>query len=141
MNGSITALGDVVLGGVLVGLALASLRILTGRVMSASGMLGSLLDGREGVAAPSVAFMAGLFIAPTISAVFDVTTPKPVEPSWLLLIAGGVLVGFGARLGERGLVGAVWNLARRSGWAAAAISAGVAISLLAQSVLGHGGAA
>jgi len=136
----ITTLGEVVWGGALVGLALASLRIFTGRVMSASGMIGTLLDGREGVAAPSIAFMAGLVIAPTISTGFDEATPKPIEASWLPLIVGGLLVGFGARLGRRGLVGAVWSLTQRSGWAVVAISAGLAISLFAQYVLAPGGA-
>jgi len=49
-------LGQVVLSGALIGLSLAMLMTLTGRLMSASWMDGSLLGGREGLAATGLAF-------------------------------------------------------------------------------------
>lgn len=138
---AVGTLDGVILGGALIGLALAVLRVLTGRVMSASAMVGSLLGGREGPAAPSIAFIAGLFVAPTLFTAANTATPGPIEPAWALLVVGGLLVGFGARLGGNGMVGAVWSVFRRSGWAAAAMLAGVSASLLLHRLLLGGGAA
>jgi hypothetical protein len=128
-------LGSAMVGGVVIGLALALLRVLTGRVMSASAMIGSLLGGREGPAAPSIAFVAGLFVAPTLFVAMNAGTPEPAEAGWAALAAGGLLVGAGARLGGNGLVGAVWRLTRGAGWACAAVMAGVATSLLLNRLL------
>lgn len=129
-----------VVGGATIGLALALLRIAIGRVMSASAMIGSLLGGREGPAAPSIAFIAGLFMAPTLLTAAAMAPAAPGEGSWALVIAGGLLVGLGARLGGGGLVGAVWRLLQRAPWAATAIAAGVATASL-MGLLGPGGAA
>lgn len=144
LNIGVEAWSDAVLGGALIGLALASLRILTGRVMSVSGMVGNLLGGGEGLAAPSIAFMAGVFIAPATWNAVDPATSEPVEGGWWLLAAAGLLMGFGARLGQSGFVGAIWGSVRRSGWAAVAlgaIAAGATGSLFVMWLLGNGGAA
>jgi hypothetical protein len=141
--------GHVILGGALIGLALALLRLLAGRVMSASRMLGSLLGGHEGPAATSIAFLAGLFVgpfilAPLILADAGVATAKLVEGGWAPLVIGGLLVGLGARLGDGGLVVAIFGAVRRTRWAAAAVCAiavGAGTSLLARQILGGGGAA
>jgi hypothetical protein len=136
--------GDVILGGALVGLAFALLRLLAGRVMSASRMIGSLLSGHEGPAAASIAFLAGLLLAPSIMTAAGLVAAKPAEAGIALLVAGGLLVGFGARLGEGGLTVAIFGAARRSGWAAAtvcAIAAGAGVSMLAREILGGGGGA
>jgi len=146
VESSIGSSGNVILGGALVGLALALLRLLAGRVMSASRMIGSLLGGHEGPAAASIAFIAGLLLAPSILAAAGWVTvaPKPIEAGWALLVVGGLLVGLGARLGEGGLVVAMFGAVRRSGWGAAAvcaIAAGAGVSLLARELLVGGGAA
>lgn len=110
MDFSIGSAGSVILGGALNGLSLALLRLLAGRVMSASRMIGSLLGGHEGPAAASIACIARLLLAPSIltAAGWVAATPKPVEAGWALLIVGGLLVGLGARLGEGGLVVAIF---------------------------------
>lgn len=141
---SLATMGPLVLGGALIGLALAALRLLTGRVMSASGMVGSLLGGHEGPAAASIAFIAGLLAAPSLLALLGEPAAKPAEAGWPLLVAGGLLVGFGARLGEAGLVSTIWGAVRRSGWAAAALcamAAGAALSLMLLGRLAEVGAA
>ena len=137
-------LGQTILGGALIGLALAMLTILTGRKMSASGMIASLLDGREGLAAPSIAFIAGLFIAPSILMAFGYAQQSSLEPGWPVLIVGGLLVGIGARLGGGSLLGAIVGLAQMSGRALAmllAILAGAVVSFVLYELLGIGGAA
>jgi hypothetical protein len=136
------ALGHLVLGGALIGLALALLRTATGRVMSASRMIGSLLGGHEGPAAASMAFIAGLVIAPTVLVLLGEPTAKPLEGNWALLALGGVLVGLGARLGDTGLVAAIWGGAGGSGRSAAVLCAMIAsagLSLFLFDLLVRGG--
>ena len=140
MDVEVETLGHVIGGGALIGVALALLRLLTGRVMSVSGMLGTLLSGGEGRAAASITFMAGVFIAPAIWTGLGLATPQPVEAGWSHLAISGMLIGFGARLGQSGFVGTIWGSVQRSRWAAAALGAmvvGVAVSLLSVSVLGE----
>ncbi len=135
-------LGNVVFGGALIGLALATLLILTGRIMSASGMIGSLLGGREGLAATSIAFLAGLVISPALLIAFGFARQVPLEPGWPWLIVGGVLVGFGARLGDSSVLGAISGLARQSRRAIGpilAIMAGAGIAMVLRQVLVTGG--
>jgi uncharacterized membrane protein YedE/YeeE len=111
----LTAQGAAVIGGGLVGLAAALLLVLTGRDMNLSGMLGSLLGGNEGLAATSIAFLAGLVLAPTIWLVWA-PLPEAGGPGNLpLVILAGLLAGFGARLGSTGISGqAILGLARLS---------------------------
>ena len=137
-------LGQVILGGGMIGLALALLMILTGRVMAASGMVGSLLGGHEGLAATSIAFIAGLFIAPSVLIALGSSKQPLAEAGWLLLAGGGLLVGVGARLGNSSVLGAIGGLARLSGrsvWTFLAIVAGVASSSIVLWFLGSGGVA
>ncbi|MFN5997254.1 MAG: YeeE/YedE family protein [Paracoccaceae bacterium] len=111
----VTATGAAVIGGGLVGLSAALLLVLTGRAMNLSEMLGSLLGGNEGLAAASIAFLAGLVLAPTV---WLVLAPLPVAGSASnipLVVVAGLLAGFGARLGSTGVSGqAILGLARLS---------------------------
>lgn len=135
---------EVIAGGALIGFVLALLRVLTGRVMSTSGMIGSLLGGREGLAAASIAFLAGVVISPLLPLALGFSLLPPAEASWTMLVIGGVLVGFGARLGHSGLVGSLFGMARGSRpalVAALALAAGTALSLVLRQVLGQGGVA
>jgi hypothetical protein len=110
-----TAQGAALIGGGLVGLAAALLLVLTGRAMNMSDMLGSLLGGNEGLAAASIGFLAGLVLAPTL---WQLWAPLPVsrgETNVPLVLAAGLLAGFGARLGSTGISGqAIVGLARLS---------------------------
>lgn len=144
MDPAVGTLGNVLLGGALVGLAFALLRLLAGRVMSVSRMIGSLLGGHEGPAAASIAFLAGLLLAPSMLAAAGLVATKPDEAGIALLVAGGLLVGIGARVGQGGLTVAIFGAARRSGWAVAtvcAIALGAGVSLLGRGILAAGGAA
>lgn len=88
-------------GGLLIGLAVTLLLVLNGRIGGISGIVGGLLafGGRD--LGWRAAFVAGLVLgalAYAISAgaasVVEVRTSLPV------VVAGGVLVGFGTRLGS-----------------------------------------
>lgn len=145
MSGDVeTAVGLLLAGAALIGLAAGLLTVLTGRVMSASRMIGSLLGGAEGVAATSIAFIGGILVAPLIMTKLGFHTQISVATGWPLLIAGGVLIGLGVRLGGASLGGALTGTARRSGRFAAiwgAIVAGAAVAVCLQAVLKVGGVA
>lgn len=137
------AYGPVVLGGAMIGLALGLLWLLTGRIISATGMIGSLLGGREGLAAGSIAFIGGLFIAPSLLMALGVAKQMADEADWPFLVLGGLLAGIAARFGGS-LMGAIHGVTLRSRRAAVTllgIMAGAGTALLVRQILGNGGMA
>jgi uncharacterized protein len=88
------------LGGLLIGIASALLMLLNGRVAGISGILGGALTGSADDKAWRLAFLAGVIVAPILMRVVGQTVPEPQMPAnWLVVVAAGLLVGFGARLG------------------------------------------
>lgn len=88
------------LGGALIGAASVLLMALNGRIAGISGILGGVLAHGAGDTAWRLAFLAGLVSAPLLFAAAGQPPPEPDMPaSWTLIIAAGLLVGFGARLG------------------------------------------
>lgn len=111
----LTAPGATVIGGGLVGLSAALLLVLTGRAINLSDMLGSLLGGNEGLAAASIAFLAGMVLAPTIWQIWVPLPDAGGATNVPLVLVAGLLAGFGARLGSTGISGqAILGLARLS---------------------------
>ena len=106
-------------GGLLIGLAVALMLLLNGRVAGISGIVGGLLTLRLRDAAWRAAFVAGLIIgALAYLWTVDQTTPVRVLASLPAILVGGLLVGFGTRLGSgctsgHGLCGMA-RLSRRS---------------------------
>jgi uncharacterized membrane protein YedE/YeeE len=88
------------IGGGLIGLSAVLLMLLTGRIAGISGIFGGLLDPGNNDKGWRIAFIAGLILAPVISGWIGYAMPTPKMPSsWTVIIAAGLLVGFGARLG------------------------------------------
>lgn len=88
------------LGGILIGLAAVLLLLANGRIAGISGIVGGLLPPEAGDAGWRLAFVAGLVAAPLLhAAVTGGAAPITVTSSTGLLLAGGLLVGFGSRLG------------------------------------------
>jgi uncharacterized membrane protein YedE/YeeE len=87
-----TALG----GGMLIGLAAAILLLFNGRIAGISGILGSVLRPVKGDVAWRLAFLLGLIGAPLVYAM----PAARVEAGSGTLIAAGLLVGLGTRLGS-----------------------------------------
>ena len=88
---------SALIGGALIGLAAAVLWIGVGRIAGISGII-------AGVRGPDRAwrlvFLAGLIAAPLLYRLADGAIAAPViAASPVVLIAGGLLVGFGTRLG------------------------------------------
>jgi uncharacterized protein len=88
------------IGGTLIGLSAALLWLTNGRIAGISGIVGSLWSPRTGDVAWRMAFIIGLIASPVLYAVAGGTIPKITIPaSSVIVVAAGMLVGFGARLG------------------------------------------
>jgi uncharacterized membrane protein YedE/YeeE len=123
------------IGGALIGLAAVLLMLLTGRIAGISGIFGGCLRLETGDKGWRVAFIAGLILAPLIGGLAGVPIPYPEMPSnWIVIVAAGLLVGFGTRLGGGCTSGhGVCGIARLSprSIAATAIFMAVAVAVVA----------
>ena len=89
------------IGGALIGLSAVLLMLFTGRIAGVSGILDGLINPRTGDRSWRAAFIAGLIAAPVTAMFVGYTVPIPQMPSsYIAILAGGLLVGFGARLGS-----------------------------------------
>ncbi len=107
------------IGGLLIGSAAALLLLLNGRISGISGVVGGLLAPKSGDGGWRVVFVAGLLLG---AFVYMLATggavPVKIEASQPVLVAAGLLVGFGTQLGSgctsgHGLCG-IARLSRRS---------------------------
>ena len=88
------------IGGALIGLSAVLLMLLTGRIAGISGIFGGLLNPDSSDRGWRIAFIAGLILAPLLAGWIGYGMPTPQLPaSWTVIIAAGLLVGFGSRLG------------------------------------------
>lgn len=88
------------LGGLLIGLSAALMLLGAGRIAGISGIAGALVSGRPtGATGENIAFLAGLIGAPLLHALAAGAPAIGITGQVPLLIAGGLLVGFGARMG------------------------------------------
>lgn len=84
-------------GGVLIGIAAAALMLLRGRMLGVSGIVGGLLQKAAGDTAWRVAFLLGLLAAPALWALVAPPAPFRNAAGWGVLVAAGLLVGWGTR--------------------------------------------
>ena len=133
----------VVGGGLLIGGAAALLLLLTGRIAGVSGMFATVV--RIADAGPpwklAAAFVVGLPIGAAVTSFFVRKPDIEVTSSLPLLIAAGLLVGFGTRLGNGCTSGhGVCGIGRLSPRSIAAtvtfMAAAVATVFVARHVLG-----
>lgn len=132
------------LGGALIGLSSASVLLFQGRVAGVSGICGSLLHPTPGDTAWRVAFVIGLLaIGVTGAPVFPAAFAVAGAPSLPWLVAAGLLVGYGTRLGNgctsgHGVCG-VSRLSKRSIAATATFMAAAGVTVFVmRHVLGGG---
>ena len=85
-------------GGVLIGLAAAWLWLIEGRILGASGLLGGLLPPQAGDWPWRAAALIGLVLSPLAARALFSAAPPTIGTSAPVLIAAGLLVGFGTRL-------------------------------------------
>lgn len=131
---------SALLGGGLIGLASVLLMLLNGRVAGISGILGGALAMSGGDKVWRLAFIAGLIVAPIVIGLFGYPLPEPQMPaSWLLIVAAGVLVGFGARYGGGCTSGhGVCGIARLSARSIAATAIFMASAIIVVAIMRHG---
>jgi uncharacterized protein len=91
---------SALIGGSLIGIASALMLRLNGRIAGVSGIVGGLLRPARGDAAWRAAFIVGLVLgALAFSALGGNVDHIVIEADYALLVVGGLLVGFGTRLG------------------------------------------
>lgn len=105
-------------GGLLIGLGIMVLLVVNGRIAGISGIIGGLLSFEDGNILWRAAFLAGIVLVPLLGQSMAVLPPSRIDASCLTLIGGGLLVGFGSRLGSgctsgHGVCG-ISRLSRRS---------------------------
>lgn len=133
------------IGGVLIGSAAGLLLLLSGRIAGVSGMVAAAV--RIADAGPpqmqAAAFVVGLPLGSALIGLLGDRPPVTVTSSSPLLIGGGLLVGFGTRLGSGCTSGhGVCGLARLSPRSIAAtvafMAAGMGTVFISRHLLGAG---
>lgn len=96
--GSFTPISSLI-GGALIGLAAALLLLLNGRIAGVSGILGGLIERGTTDRGERLAFIGGLLGGPVLFALVLQRPAITLDASAITLIAAGLLVGYGTRLG------------------------------------------
>ncbi len=127
------------IGGLLIGISASVLWLSLGRIAGISGILGGLWAPQAGDFAWRVAFLIGLIVAPLLYTSAGGELPRiAVSVSPLLVVAGGLLVGLGTRLGGGSTSGhGVCGLARFSPRSITATALFMATAILTSFVLRH----
>jgi uncharacterized membrane protein YedE/YeeE len=127
-------------GGLLIGTAAGLLLLLSGRIAGVSGLAAAALRiaDRGPPWTQAAAFTLGLPVGAAAIAVLLGLPEATITSSWPLLIAGGLLVGFGTRLGNGCTSGhGVCGLARLSPRSFAATLAFMASGIVTVFVMRH----
>ena len=87
------------IGGLMIGGAASLYLLFNGKIMGISGIFGGLIDGTGWASWPDrVVFIAGLIAVPALLALVLPGAATHLTGNWLVIIAGGLLVGIGTRL-------------------------------------------
>ena len=131
---------SALLGGILIGIASVLLMMLIGRIAGISGILGGALARNSNDAIWRLAFIAGLIVAPLLMRFLGRPLAEPqMSASWIQVIAAGLLVGFGARLGGGCTSGhGVCGIARLSARSLAATAIFMTSAIVMVAVMRHG---
>lgn len=89
-----------IIGGGLIGLASLMLLALNGRIAGVSGIVGGILTGSAGDRWWRAAFVVGLIAGAEVYALARGGLPLHLQTQGLGLIAAGLLVGIGTRIGS-----------------------------------------
>ena len=92
--------GPALLGGLLIGIAASALLLLNGRILGVSGIVGGLLQPRDGDTSWRLWFIAGLVVPPLLLGLSGVTDGPGFHGSLWIIALAGLLVGFGTRMGS-----------------------------------------
>lgn len=114
------------IGGAMIGLAAVLLMLIEGRIAGISGIASRLLPPyRDGVFSSRLGFVAGLVAAPfVVLLITGEGVQQTVSSNMVLMIAAGLLVGFGS----------VWGSGCTSGHGVCGLSRGSMRSLVATAI-------
>ncbi len=87
-------------GGILLGIASSLFVLVNGRILGISGILGGLLRPKAGDSAWRISFLLGMFAAPLLYAALAGPSTARIDATWGIVIAAGLLVGWGTRYGS-----------------------------------------
>lgn len=128
------------IGGMMIGLSAVLLMLWEGRIAGISGIAGRLLPPyRDGAFLPRLGFVLGLVAAPLVFlAVTGAPVVQTVSASMPLMLAAGLLVGFGSVWGNGCTSGhGVCGLARLSTRSAVATAVFMAVAIVTVFVMRH----
>lgn len=131
---------SALIGGLMIGAAAAILWLALGRIAGVSGILGRALQGAEASErAWRVLFLIGLPLGAAIAVSLGAADAPTAPPAQLgLAVVGGLLVGFGTRLGSGCTSGhGICGLARLSPRSLAATAIFMAAGMASVFVLRH----
>ncbi len=130
---------SAILGGLLIGLAATLLLWSIGRIAGISGIFYGVATAPRGDRAWRIAFLAGMMIAGALVMQFVPAPPPRMQTgATSLLLAAGLLVGFGTRLGNGCTSGhGVCGLGRLSWRSAAAVATFMAAAMATVYVMRH----
>ena len=125
-------------GGLLIGLAAAGYLLINGRIAGITGIVGGLVDGTDrSTWAERLTFIAGLVALPWLLS-HAVPAETHITGNWLVIIAGGLAVGFGTRLANGCTSGhGVCGMSRLSLRSIVATAIYVGAGVLTMAVLRH----
>jgi uncharacterized membrane protein YedE/YeeE len=90
------------MGGILLGIAAGVLFLNSGRILGITGILEGLLAPKPGDSSWRLVFLLGMFASP-LAAKFllpaELLHAPRIDANWAMVIAAGLLVGFGTRWG------------------------------------------
>ena len=126
-------------GGVLIGLSATLLLWLNGRIAGISGIVNGVVFPRAGEVSWRIAFLLGLVIAAGLYMAFVPGAPLPrTDFPRIGLVAAGLLVGFGTRMGNGCTSGhGVCGLGRLSTRSFAAVATFMATAIATTFVVRH----
>jgi len=124
------------LGGMLLGVSTLLLLFMNGRSAGISGIVGRLIAGHQ--LAANAAFVAGLLLGPVLyAAIYGGPPAVTIAASWPMIVASGLLVGFGTRMGSGCTSGhGILGLARLSKRSIAATATFLAAGVLSATLVG-----
>ena len=131
---------SALIGGLMIGASAAILWLVLGRIAGVSGILGRALQGAAGSERVwRILFLIGLPIGAAVAVLLGLADAPTAPPAQLgLAVIGGLLVGFGTRLGSGCTSGhGICGLARLSPRALAATLVFMAAGMASVFVLRH----
>jgi len=123
-------------GGMLLGVSTLLLLIMNGRAAGISGIVGRLIAGHQ--LAANAAFVAGLLLGPVLyAAIYGGPPAVTIAASWPMIVASGLLVGVGTRMGSGCTSGhGILGLARLSKRSIAATATFLAAGVITATLVG-----